>query len=140
MSYISSHFLKIYQVDYKDPSNFIYVMNNKDIQDYKSDKSWNYPSIFKLYMKYYYTTKIICNDKKMTTFPIYPNMETFEGNHNQLTSFSIQPNMKYFLGRKNQLTSFPIQPNMLHFSGEHNRLTNFPIQPNMLNFHGDNNQ
>jgi hypothetical protein len=36
-SFISKHILNICQVNYKDPTNFIYIINNKTIDDYKSN-------------------------------------------------------------------------------------------------------
>jgi len=158
-SVISKHLLSIYQVNYKDPSNFIYIYNKVSIQDYKDqDNKWNYPSLLKLYLKNYNIDKINCEQKNITSFPIYPNMTTFYGNNNKLTSFPIQPKMthfygysnklttfpiqpemKTFYGNDNQLTSFPIQPEMMYFIGYNNVLTSFPIQPKMIDFHGNNN-
>ena len=39
---ISKQLLTNYQVDYTDPTNFIYIYNNKDINDYKSNDQYDY--------------------------------------------------------------------------------------------------
>jgi hypothetical protein len=137
---ISKLFLNKYKVEYMDPNNFIYKYNNKNINDYKIENTWNYKKILKLYMLNYNKFHIKCSYKNITSFPIYPNMTEFEGDNNQLTSFPIQPNMIYFSGENNQLTSFPIQPKMTHFDGDYNQLTSFPIQPKMVDFYGHNNK
>ena len=99
---IAKHFLDLYKVDYKDPTNFIYVYNDKDINDYKINDNYKLGSIFKLYMKNYYDKKIKCEYLDITSFPIYPNMEVFKGIKNKLTTFPIQPKMEYFYGHNNQ--------------------------------------
>jgi hypothetical protein len=47
-SFISKHILNICQVNYKDPTNFIYIINNKTIDDYKSNNIWDYVKLLKL--------------------------------------------------------------------------------------------
>jgi hypothetical protein len=144
----SKRLLNNYQVNYKDPGNFIYRINNKNINDYKINNIYKYPSILKLYMKYYYIDKINCSCLNISSFPIYPNMTHFYGDDNQLTTFSIQPKMIHFYGSNNKLTTIPIQPKMIHFSlfnpitfyGKNNALTTFPIQPNMTHFYGLDNK
>lgn len=135
--YISKLMLTRCNVDYKDSGNFIYKMNNVDINDYKKDDTWKYKSLLKLYMKFYDMEIIDCVDKEITSFPIYPNMVEFYGSDNQLTSFPVQPKMKEFYGNNNQLTSFPVQPEMKIFKGRNNQLTSFPKQPKMETFSGD---
>lgn len=136
---ISKYFLERYHVDYTDPTNFIYVMNDKIIDDYRVKDLWDYISLFKLYIKLFNDTEIRCENKGITSFPIYPNMTILYGRSNQLTSFPI-PKMTHFYGNNNQLTSFPIQPNTIDFRVEKNQLTSFPIQPKMKYFDGHNNR
>ena len=50
--------LKNYQVDYTDPTNFIYVYNNVKQNDYKNNQGWLYKDLFKLYMRHFYKTEI----------------------------------------------------------------------------------
>ena len=122
---IYKHFLKRYQFNYKDPSNFIYVENKKNIDEYQKGESWNYYGLFKLYMKLFNKTEIYIN-KYITSFPIYPNMTKFYCRMNRLTSFPTQPNMVEFYGSYNKLVSFATQPNMVYFQGDNNKLTSFP--------------
>ena len=114
---ICKYLLEIYKVDYTDPTNFIYIINNKTIDDFKDKKKYKFSSIFKLYMKSYFKTEINCGEMNITSFPIYPNMIIFNGRRNQLTTFPIQPKMTYFYGNDNQLITFPVQPNMTYFYG-----------------------
>lgn len=114
-------FLDKFQVDYKDPTNFIYY--EEDSFKYKDSTFF---IIFKLYMKYYNINDIRVSNKNITSFPIYPNMIIFDGENNQLTSFPIQHNMIVFYGENNKLTSFPDQPQMALFSGDGNELTSQP--------------
>jgi hypothetical protein len=140
---ISKNLLKYYQVDYTDPTNLIYVYNEKHIDDYKSNDDYSkndkydYKSIFKLYMKLYNLDNIKIKDSEITSVPILPNMIYFDGENNNLVSFPIQPKMKIFNGSSNKLTSFPIQPKMKEFWGKNNQLVSFPIQPEMELFYGD---
>jgi len=137
---IARHFLDVYKVDYKDPNNFIYKYNKKNISEYIIGSEYNLQSIFKLYMKTYYLKEIKCQMLMISSIPILPNMKAFYANNNQLTTFPIQPNMKLFHASNNQLTTFPIQPNMTHFVLNNNELTSFPIQPKMELFMAINNQ
>ena len=138
---ISLLFINKYKIDYADPNNFIYKYNHQDINNYKNpDGTWKLQNILKLYSRAFYLQTINCNNLDITSFPIYPNMKIFYGNHNRLTSFPIQPRMEYFHGDNNQLTKFPIQPKMILFHGDNNQLTKFPIQPKMIRFEADNNK
>lgn len=127
-------FLHDHEVDFQDPTNFIYVANNVKIKDYKRNGVWLYKEIKKLYMKHY-NKKTIKVEKKITSFPIYPNMLDFYARNNNLTTFPVQPKMSTFYGHDNKLKSFPTQPEMEVFFGNDNQLTNFPIQPNMDTLH-----
>ena len=75
------------KVDYNDPRNFIFVANHifqNKINDYKyPNGKWKYKSLFKLYMKYYYTEEINL-DNWVTSFPIYPNLKVLRGLTRQL--------------------------------------------------------
>jgi hypothetical protein len=37
----------MYQVDYTDPINFIYIYNNVNQNDYKVNSKWKYSSLIK---------------------------------------------------------------------------------------------
>lgn len=127
---ICKYLLKILSVDYKDPTNFIYVYNNVDIDDYKKKEEFNFVKILNLYKKSYYLKKIKCVDRKISSFPIYPNMTICSLNNNNLTSFPIQPRMIYCFLNNNNLTTFPIQPHMTNCDlSNNNNLTKIPNQP-----------
>ena len=131
-SVIARHFLNKYQVDYSDPTNFIYIYNNVKINNYRDDNNrWDYVKIYKLYMKQFNKTKIEISNNVISSFPIYPKMIEIEISDNLLTSFPIQPEMKEFMGSVNELTSFPVQPKMKYCDVEGNQLKSFPIQPKM---------
>ena len=80
-------------------------MNDKIMDDYHVHDLWNYISLFKLYMKLFNDTEIICENKGITS-------AQYDGRCNRLTSFPIQPKMTHFDGENNQLTSFPVQQNL----------------------------
>ncbi len=132
---ISKSFLDKMKVNYKDPNNYIYKQPGAIYRN-----NYTFHEMFKLYFRNYNSREINATNLGITSFPVYPNMDYFEGNNNKLTTFPIQPNMDYFEGNNNQLTTFPIQPNMTYFEGENNQLTTFPVQPNMKTFIGNNNQ
>ena len=92
-TFICKHFLHKYQVNYENQNDFIFITNKVNQKDYLINDKWNYPSLFKLYMKHFYKEEIECNNRGITSFPIYPNMKKFDGRNNQLTSFPIQPEM-----------------------------------------------
>ena len=149
-SYIYKSYLEKYKVEYQDPGNFIYVINNTTPEQYKINNRWDYKGLYKLYMKYFnnetidYSTPLDISDLSvsgnMTSFPIYPNMKNFIGRNNKLTKFPVQPRMEVFSGDYNKLKSFPIQPEMKEFYGNANLLETFPIQPKMIKFYGSANK
>ena len=81
-------YLNKYQVDYTDPTNFIYVSLKVKMNEFK-DINWDNQRILQLYMKHYDEHCIMCDGLNITSFPIYPNMTEFYGDNNQLTSFLI---------------------------------------------------
>ena len=92
---IAKQMLKTMQVDYQDPTIFIYVMNKKNANDYKQEDTWNYTGIFKLYYRFYNEKAIDLLDNLITSFPIMPKLERLECNSNQLTSIPIMPKLEY---------------------------------------------
>lgn len=128
---IAKKYLNFYNVNYKDPNNFIYKINNQDIQDYKINNCWDYPKLLKLYKTYFYEKHIFCYNKNITSMPIYPNMEKFIGYDNKLSIFPVQPNMLYCQIHYNNLKTFPTQPKMIEITAWKNNLLYFAIQPSM---------
>ena len=127
---IAKHFLDKYKVNYTNPDDFIYKYNKVNQSDYINQ----YQSLFRLYMKNFYSKEINCSNMNISSIPILPNMEIFIGSNNQLSSFPIQPKMTDFNGFNNKLTEFPIQPKMKDFYGRNNPLKKFPVQPKLLIF------
>ena len=105
MQSIAKKLLSVYQVDYTDPTNFIYVYNHENINDFKHDIiGFDFKKIFKLYLKTYNLEKINYQSKGITSFPIQPKMNYCNLNGNQLTDFPIQPKMTNCYLEGNQLT------------------------------------
>ena len=44
--WIAKFFLDKYQVEYNDPTNFIYVDNRKNIKNYRKNGKWNFSRLF----------------------------------------------------------------------------------------------
>ena len=98
----SKKLLEIMKVDYKDPGNFVYMANNVSIESYRKLQDgkflYNLDEIYKLYLKFYKLEKItVPINCRISSFPVYPKMKTFQASYNQLTSFPVQPKMTYFL-------------------------------------------
>ena len=154
-----------FKIDYKDPGNFIYIFNNhcctrfpscntdqftgltgrcpanSVINEYiNTDNTYKYKEILELYLKYYYIKIISWENRNVTSFPIYPNMEECSLSYSQLTTFPIQPNMEKCHIGNNQLITFSIQPNMKECYLSNNKFTEFSIQPKMEDCYLDDNQ
>lgn len=158
---VSKELIELYSIDYKDPTNFIYIANKVSIETIKmkcNEEKYDYNGILDLYYKFFRDEKIVCRSAGITSFPIYPhmrycdlsynNLELFpvqynmvycELNNNNLTTFPVQKNLEELHIRNNNLKSFPIQPRMQYFEGSNNKLTNFPVQPKMKYFTANNN-
>ena len=100
-----------YQVDYKDPTNFIYIYNERSTP-LNPQGDYDLIEILKIYKLQFNIKKIHCNYKAITSFPAYPVMTECIINRNKLTSFPIQPMMTYCEISRNKLTRFPVQPMM----------------------------
>ncbi len=135
-----------YQVDYMDPTNFIYVVNNQKLENFYKNGLWDYNKIYDLYMKYFYekTVRYVSNSGsrpvKITSFPVQPKMTNCYIENNNLTTFPVQPEMTFCSIQNNNLTTFPVQPKMTSCYIENNKLTNFPVQPKMTHCYLKNNQ
>jgi hypothetical protein len=62
-----------YQVDYKDPTNFIYAYNRKEIP-FTKNGDYDLIEILKIYMLQFNTKEIQFCECEITSFPVYPNM------------------------------------------------------------------
>jgi hypothetical protein len=63
---VSRRLLAKYEVDYKDPTNFIYIQNNVRQNWFRSDHydsscdDYNFPALLELYGKFFWADKIDC--------------------------------------------------------------------------------
>jgi hypothetical protein len=130
---ISRIYLSKYKVDYKDPTNFIYVANKTSIKKYIDNDYINYTSILWLYYQYYDETNISLKylKKKITSFPIYPKLIKLNVSGHSLTSFPSQPNLEELYINHNRLTSFSVQPNLVKLHIQYNNLTFIPTLPKL---------
>ena len=79
---IAKQMLKTMQVDYQDPTNFIYVMNKKNANDYKQEDTWNYTGIFKLYYNFYNEKVIYCYGNQIIKIDnLPPKLQILNGNN-----------------------------------------------------------
>ena len=138
---IWKNLIEHYQIKYDDPSNFIYKYNGKKMENYKDDNGkWLYKDLFKLYMKHYYKTEIICPYKKITSIPSYPNLKELYCASNQLTSIPSYPNLKELDCTDNQLSSIPSYPNLKKLDCNRNNLTSISSCPNLEYLYCNRNQ
>ena len=132
---IFKNILDKFKVDYMDKTNFVYVANNADIQDYVREDNINYYEIFKLYGKFYYDKTIHfvkTNERKdISSFPIYPHMEKCTIHFTSIIYFPSQPRMVYCDLMFNTIENFDIQPRMIDCTVSNNRLSEFKTQPSL---------
>ena len=125
--YISKAQLKRYQVDYKDPGNFIYKMNGVEF-----DPKRSYYDIFKLFLGWFYEKEVYCGSKEITSIPNYIFITWLDCNNNLLTSLPQFPNLEYLDCSENQLTSLPDLPKVETLDCSENQLTFLPELPNVV--------
>lgn len=133
--HISKTLLKRYQVRYKNPGNFIYIMNKK-----KYDPERSFHDIYKLYFKFYNNTGIDCDKKKIRSIPFYPNVKSLNCNENLLKSLPPLPNVETLNCRFNKLTSLPELPNVKILNCAGNQLRSLPELPKVTNLYCGNNK
>ena len=144
-SNISKMLLDRYNVHYNDPTDFVYIMNNVDKNDYilpesdKYKKRINYHGILKLYLKFYNTTYIICIGKNITNIPSYPNLEQLLCGNNKLTRLPNYRKLKYLNCGSNQLTQLPIYPKLTELQCNNNQLTQLHDYPKLTELYCNNN-
>lgn len=82
---IAKRLLDIYQVNYHDPTNYIYIVNKSPQTEYFNQGVWNYTRLFKLYYRHFNDRWIYCKGLSITSIPIYPNMIHLRASNNNLT-------------------------------------------------------
>ena len=129
---ICKKFLQRYQVDYNDPTNFIYVMNKEKKKKFFKDGEPEYCRLLFLYSKFYDKKEIWFEHgrfaKKVTSMPLYPNVKSLVCYENDLKSLPDgMRNLTHLDCNSNELTSLPngmikLKSLSCHF----NKLTSFP--------------
>lgn len=124
-----------FKVNYMDKSNFIYISNDADIDDYITEEYIDYYGIFKLYGNFYYDKSITFikryDKKDITSFPVFPHMEKCTIHFTSIVDFPTQPRMTYCNLIFNKIENFNVQPKMTHCIVSNNRLINFVSQPSL---------
>lgn len=133
--HISKTLLKRYQVRYKNPGNFIYIMNKV-----KYDPERSFHDIYKLYFKFYNNTGIDCDNKKIRSIPFYPNVKSLNCNSNLLKSLPPLQKVETLNCRFNKLTSLPELPNVKILNCAGNQLMSLPELPKVTSLYCGNNQ
>jgi len=130
-----------YQIDYKDPTNFIYVMNKINMNKVKTIiKSNDFKTIFKLYLKFYQEQSINCAWANITSIPIYPRLKLLECNNNQITTLPVMPKLETLNCDNNQITTLPVMPKLITLSCDNNQITTLPVMPALKILYCYNNQ
>jgi Leucine-rich repeat (LRR) protein len=109
---ICKKFLQRYQVDYNDPTNFIYVMNNVKKESFFKDGEPEYCRLLFLYSKFYDHKSIHFGHgrfgKEITSMPLYPNVKSLVCYGNNLKSLPDgMRNLTFLDCNSNKLTSLP---------------------------------
>ena len=139
---ICKHLLNMYKVNYTDPTNFIYIYNNTNQNKYKINDNWKYSSLFKLYMKQYYSKKINLNfdedsdsdsdeeQSKITSIPNYPNLQKLDCTNHLLKNLpNLMVNLRILKCSNNKLTSIPSTlVNLKTLDCDNNKLTSIPSE------------
>lgn len=94
---LCERFLKIYKVEYDDPTNFIYVMNKVSKEDYFINGKPDVCRIMELYSKFFDKKEIVIHEdwkmgphefslinvvdmypRQFTSMPLYPNLKSLD--------------------------------------------------------------
>ncbi len=132
-SLVKKKMFKLIDLEYKEPKNFIYVMNNVKFSEIK-DKSgkYNYDKIYDLYLKFLHENQIFCKNKKITSFPFYPYLEYLNISDNNLDNIPVLPNLKHLEISFNNIKHFKEFPKLEYLSiHEQKNLTKFEPQPRL---------
>lgn len=149
---IAKRMIDIYNIDYKDPCNFIYIMNNISIDECKyKNGEFNYKKIVRLYLVFYNDYVIDCVYREITSIPIYPKLETLLCNYNEIKELpelpnlielhcdhneishlkDIYQNLEILFCRNNLLKNIPNYKKLKKLYCEHNELVSIPEYPSI---------
>lgn len=101
--YICKLLLQAMNVDYKDPSNYIYIMYE---EDHKLDRS--YYDLLRIYSKSNNKIDINCSSLGITSIPKLPKLKELCVCDNKLTSIKINSDLEVLCCSGNELTSISI--------------------------------
>lgn len=148
-----------YKIDYKDPGNFIYKMNNISLEfcmknnknkteDNDDNINFDYKKIFDLYLKFYDKENIFCSYKHITSIPIYPKLKFLECNgnylkelpylpvlielccgNNQITELKMYDKLEVLICIQNKLRRIPKYPCLIELNCSMNRIKTLPEYP-----------
>ncbi|NBP02713.1 MAG: hypothetical protein EBU90_21855 [Proteobacteria bacterium] len=94
-----------YKIEYTDPTNFIYVMNNVTIDSVKNpDGSFKLAEVYRLYTAFYDKLVINCADLGIGSIPIYPNVVELICAMNNIKELHSYPNLKHLIAYENHIT------------------------------------
>lgn len=138
---IAKRLIDIYQINYEDPGNFIYIMNNTTIDTCKNtDDSYNYKKIFRLYLNYYDQEEIYCLNKQITSIPIYPKLKDLTCSYNELTELPNMPNLIELNCDSNKITKLKIYNKLQIIFCRDNLLTEIPLYPKLTHLYCEMNE
>lgn len=87
--------LKKYEVDYRDPGNFIYKMSGTKLEAVKNDDgTFDLDAVYSLYNQWYYVDEINCTKKGVTSIPVYPNLKGLICTFNNLKKIPSLPSLQ----------------------------------------------
>ena len=137
---IAKKMIEIYKIDYKDPNNFIYLMNDVSIDKCKIKNDFDYKKIMRLYLNYYNKDEIDCDRNFISSIPIYPNVKKLYCGFGQLKQLHENPNLEVLSCNNNLLTSLPKYPKLIYLDCANNELTSLPEYPNLENLSCSDNK
>ncbi|NBU34483.1 hypothetical protein EB118_18645 [bacterium] len=133
--------LQKWKIEYTDPTNFIYIMNDTSIESVKNpDESYDFEKIYSLYMKFNSMREIFCTNKSITSIPIYPNVLKLYCHNNRLKEIHGYPNLQTLVCFDNQITSIsPECPKLREIDTSRNLLTEIPEYPQLETLYCNDN-
>lgn len=127
---IAKHFLKKYDVNYENLNDFIYLYKEeKNIEDYIIDNTFDYWKIFKLYTLYFYDEDIILEDERISSIPILPNAKKINIGMTNIKSIHLSGNLEKFTADGNvNFEKFTINKNnnLITLSCDDTNIKNIP--------------
>lgn len=138
---VAKRLIDIYKINYTDPNNFIYIMNNISLDECKnSDNSFNYKKIFRLYLNFYDKEEIYCLDKGITSIPIYPKLKDLTCSYNELTELPEMQNLVELNCDSNKISELKMYNKLEILFCRDNELKDIPFYPKLKNLYCEMNE